>query len=305
MTICSVCENGNFSAVYLQRDKSMNGQKHFLLIKCNNCGTIIINPAPNAFDMRKAYPKDDYYSFKRIDTSSWKLILKLIFYDTPLLNKLVRRTILKPKIKLLDIGCGSGQFIFEMKLFGLKVLGVEPGDFNEKSAKQQGIRIIKSELIEAKLKDNHFDLITLNHVLEHLKEPNKNLIEIKRLLKDDGTLIIGVPNSLSLAHWMFGKNWYQLDVPRHLTNYSDRSLCFLLNRLGFNVINIRHNSRPEQFSVSLLYALNIRKDSGVYRILNPILKVFFLPLTWVVNYIKMGDQVEVACKKGGRKDGML
>jgi SAM-dependent methyltransferase len=143
-----------------------------------------------------------------------------------------------------------------------------------------------------KYKKDFFDIITLNHVLEHTNNPNEVLSKIKEIINKKGILIIGVPNSKSLAYRLFGKNWYQLDIPRHIINYSDYNLKLLLNKNGFKIIRVRYNSRPSQFSVSLRYALNIKN-----KIVENVLGLMFLPLTWVVNLLRIGDQIEVWCVK--------
>ena len=196
------------------------------------------------------------------------------------------------KIKLLDVGSGSGQFLYEMKKLGLDVYGLEPGNFNETESKKESLRIEKSTLEKTKYKKESFDLITLNHVLEHLENPLSTLSKIKTFLKKEGVFIVGVPNSRSLAHFLFRKNWYQLDIPRHLINYSDENLIYTLKKAGFKVKRVRYNSRPSQFSVSLKYLLGF-KDKRIEKIL----ELIFLPLTWVVNALKVGDQIEVWCEK--------
>ena len=179
-----------------------------------------------------------------------------------------------------------------MKTLGLQVYGIEPGEFNEEGNKKYNLNIKKGDIKSSKYKRESFDIITLNHVLEHINNPNETLGEIKRIIKKDGVLIIGVPNTHSIAFKIFRRNWYQLDVPRHIINYSEENLNFLLNKNGFKVKNVRYNSRPSQFAVSLMYLLNT-KNRTVEKLCN----IMFLPLTWLVNSLKTGDQIEIWCEK--------
>jgi len=197
-----------------------------------------------------------------------------------------------PGKKLLDIGSGSGQFLYEMKTLGMEVHGIEPGSFDAKVAKKENLDIIKSNLDKTRYKSNCFDLITINHVLEHVNNPVETLKEAYRILKKDGLLIIGVPNNKSLAYWIFKKNWYQLDAPRHLFDYSERNLTKKLKELGFRIKKIRHNSRPSQFLVSFSYLLGKR-----IKILNMLLFPLALLMTYIVNIFKIGDQIEIYCTK--------
>jgi predicted SAM-dependent methyltransferase len=181
-----------------------------------------------------------------------------------------------------------------MKELGMNVYGFEPGNFNEKEARKYNLNIEKKDLIKYKAKKEYFDIITMNHVLEHIDNPSETVKKINLLLKRNGVLIIGVPNTNSLAYTLFGKNWHQLDVPRHLFDYSDKNLKLLLKKNGFKIIKTRYNSRPNQFVVSLYFALGIKKRTGI---VNRILEIIFLPLTWLVNFIQVGDQIEIWCIK--------
>ncbi len=302
---CEVCKNNIFDFLFKQKDKGLRGKKLFSVNQCKKCGSIFLNPSLTKDELKKYYPHDEYYSLKNIDKGI-KTKLRLALYQTYFSNNkniikkiilspfsfLARGTIIKNGLKLLDIGCGSGQFLYEMKNLGLNVWGVEPGNFNKNSAEKEGLRIQNTGIGETKFPSNLFDMITLNHVLEHLGNPRETLKEIYRILKNGGTFIVAVPDTNSLAYKIFGKNWYQLDVPRHLINYSDSNLTRLLLGCGFKINKIRYNSRPSQFVISLSYLLGF-KNRRVERVLD----IFFLPLTWIVNLLRVGDQVEIWCEK--------
>lgn len=305
---CEICGSRNISHIFKQYDKNLNIKECFSVFKCANCYSLFLNPQPTEKDLEKYYSKDKYYSLKRIDTKeSRKTKLKLKLYDiyfNPKENKtlikimfspikfIIRGTKIVKDNKLLDIGCGSGQFLYEMRQFEMNTYGIEPGDFDKEGNKKYDLNIKKSNLLKTKYPKEYFDLITMNHVLEHLDNPNQTLMEIKRIIKKDGLFIFAVPNINSLAHKIFKKNWYQLDIPRHLWNYSDKNIKIILEKNGFNIQRIRYNSRPSQFSVSLKYLLNVKS-----RRIEQILNVLLLPLTWLVNLFRIGDQIEVWCQK--------
>jgi hypothetical protein len=75
--------------------------------------------------------------------------------------------------------------------------------------------------------------VTLWHVLEHIPEPIADLKEIRRIMRDDGRLVIEVPNSDSPTLRLCGPRWYALDVPRHLQHFSPSTLQQLLEVTGF------------------------------------------------------------------------
>jgi len=300
---CPLCNSKKVSLIYKNWDKNLGIKKYFNLYSCQDCNCFFLNPFPSKEEISSFYPKEKYYSLGKIDRDSRKTRLKIklnkVYFGGGNISEkilfspiafLARGTKIKKGIKLLDIGSGSGQFLYEMKKLGLDVYGLEPGNFNETESKKESLRIEKSTLEKTKYKKESFDLITLNHVLEHIENPFKNLKKIKTLLKKEGVFIVGVPNSRSLAHFIFRKNWYQLDFPRHLINYSNKNLKTILEKSGFKIIKIRFNSRPSQFVVSLKYLIGFQGKK-----IEKILELIFLPLTWVVNVLKVGDQIEVWC----------
>jgi len=307
---CKLCKNNSFKFLFEISDKSLRIPGNFKLNKCRNCGVLFLNPQPSKKELKKYYPKEKYYSLKSIETkeNSQKTRLKIFLYDLyfgvrkNLLLKFffsaikfsVRGTKIMERKKLLDIGSGSGQFLYDMKQLGMVVYGVEPSKFDEKGSKENGLNIKKSSLKKGIFKKDSFDIITINHVLEHTDNPLRTIKEIFRILKKKGTLIIGVPNYNSLAYSLFGKNWYQLDVPRHLFNFSGKNLMKILEKEGFKVEKVRYNSIPSQFVISLLFALNIKNRN---KLIISFLDILFLPLTWLVNLLMIGDQIEIFLEK--------
>jgi len=305
---CPICLSKRILSLFDQKDKNIGAPGKFSLFKCNNCEGIFLNPQPSYEESSGFYPKGAYYSLNKIKTErkSVKTKVKLELYKTYFSesgNKLkrflfspfrfmIRSVFIKNGAKLLDIGCGSGQFLYEMKSLGLNVYGIEQGKFDEEGNKKYSLHIINGEIEKAKYNKEQFDIITLNHVLEHTNNPNKTLIVIKKALKKEGILIIGVPNTNSWAYKIFKKNWYQLDVPRHIIDYSNKNLKLLLEKNGFKILKTRYNSRPSQFSVSFMYSLNIKNS-----VIKHALDTVFLPLTWIANSLRVGDQIEVLCKK--------
>lgn len=315
---CNFCKSNKLRLWGVGRDNLHNNPGEFKLFKCKNCGLIFINPQPSMREIGKYYPSE-YYSFQgiRIKEKYWPVRLKLFLYDlyfnrsnknyflktvlSPL-KALVRGVQFPIPNKVLDVGCGSGQFLYEMKILGAKeVHGVEPGGFNKESADEHRIKIKNSTLSEAKYDKNFFDLVTMNHVLEHVNDPDETLKEIQRTLRPGGKLIIGVPNTRSLDCYLFGVNWYNLDVPRHLFDYSSKNLSKHLKSLGFKKIKIRYTSGRTYFFNSTIYALrhlfgrnfNIQKN----KIIDGFLIIPSLIIGNILNFLKFGDQMEISCTK--------
>ena len=142
----------------------------------------------------------------------------------------------RPGARLLDIGCGRGDFILAARRRGWDVVGVEQSQNPVMDMRAQlALTVLTPEAL-AETPDASFDAVTLWHVLEHLPEPRTQLAQIHRLLRPGGQLVIEVPN-YGGWHGRFGRAaWHHLDVPRHLLHFDRTSLGRLLSVSGFEEV---------------------------------------------------------------------
>lgn len=141
------------------------------------------------------------------------------------------------KGRALDVGCGSGRFLRALRNSGWEVAGLELNDDTATAA-----RMVHGLAVETSLDvftDNSFDLITITHVLEHIRGPHKMLAGCVRLLKVGGVIAVAVPNIDSWQARLTRGNWFHLDLPRHLWHFSDVWLSNALYELGFAQIEVR------------------------------------------------------------------
>jgi len=135
--------------------------------------------------------------------------------------------------RLLDVGCGNGSFLVQMKQLGWEVTGIEPdGEAASFSRKNYGLDVFKGPLEEAKYPNEHFDTITMNHVIEHVLDPISLLKECRRILRPGGKLIVITPNIDSLGQRIFREAWLHWDPPRHLFLFSSETLGETARRAG-------------------------------------------------------------------------
>jgi len=133
---------------------------------------------------------------------------------------------------LLDIGCGTGEFLSYAKKHHWKIQGVEVSDSARKKAEDKNITVHESLFKFSNIK---FSVITLWHVLEHLPNLKKNIQQIESLLADDGTLIIAVPNYKSYDAQFYKEYWAAFDTPRHLWHFSQTSISKIFNEYNFQI----------------------------------------------------------------------
>jgi SAM-dependent methyltransferase len=139
--------------------------------------------------------------------------------------------------RALDIGCGSGRFLRALRHSGWEVAGLELNDDTATSARTVHGLVVETTL-EA-FEDASFDLITITHVLEHIRDPRTMLADCVRLLKPNGVIAVAVPNIESWQAQFTRENWFHLDVPRHLWHFSEKWLSTALNDLGFEQVAVR------------------------------------------------------------------
>ena len=215
--------------------------KKFDLLYDNKLEMLETFPQPKAEELSDYYESDDYISH----TDSKETFTDKLYQAVKkhaLSNKLKLINSFKAEEKnLLDVGCGTGEFLIVCKNNGWKVAGVEPNAKAKITAenKLQGklVSEIYSDInllnIEAK-----FDVITLWHVLEHIPNLEGYISALKKLLKPNGVLIVAVPNFKSYDAIYYKQFWAAFDVPRHLWHFSKKSIRLLFEKHEISVVKI-------------------------------------------------------------------
>ena len=142
--------------------------------------------------------------------------------------------------RLLDIGCGNGDFLAYIQTLGWAGQGLELDSAAANRARQAGLAVQTGPLTPTSFAPDSFDGITISHVIEHLHNPIEVLESCYRILRPGGVLWIATPNMASYGQAKFKQNWLNLDPPRHLLLFNFQNLKELLKRVGFEVP--KHNS---------------------------------------------------------------
>lgn len=137
--------------------------------------------------------------------------------------------------RLLDVGCGNGAWLALMRSGGWDAYGVEPDPESATQAAALGLPIAP-DLFTAPFPDQHFDAITMNHVVEHMHDPRAALARCLKLLKPGGRLWISTPNLDAWGRKCFGRAWRGLEPPRHLVLFTAAGLRRLLAETGLVAI---------------------------------------------------------------------
>ncbi|MGG7666981.1 class I SAM-dependent methyltransferase [Dyadobacter sp. BHUBP1] len=254
---CPVCQQSSFSN-YLNVEDYTVSHKEFTIQQCNSCYFLFTNPRPSEGSIGAYYESQDYISHhdeaKDLMSKVYTSVRNhTIEQKVKLINSLVQ-----PKGTLLDIGCGTGNFLSAVKVDGWKTFGTEPDSgARQVASKRVGATIFES-IFEADLGGRQYDIITMWHVLEHVHKLNETIDWLQKHLKPNGRILIAVPNPQSHDALKYGRFWAAYDVPRHLYHFTRATMKKLLQTHGLTVKKIL----PMWFDSFYVSMLSTKYKSG-------------------------------------------
>ncbi len=218
-------------------DHSISGEQ-FNIKECSECSLWLTSPRPEIDQLGSYYHSNDYISHSDTSVGFINKVYKIIRNYT-LRRKLALVKKYLQNGRILDVGCGAGYFLDVCRNAGFEVSGIEPDNSTRQSAiKKFELNIFPEEFLD-KINDDHFDLISMWHVLEHVPEPEKRLLQLFRILKPGAALFVAVPNRISFDARHYGPYWAGFDVPRHLWHFSPNEMKRIASKTGFSVQEIR------------------------------------------------------------------
>jgi SAM-dependent methyltransferase len=139
--------------------------------------------------------------------------------------------------RLLDVGCGDGQFLHQMSKEGWQGTGIDfDGAAIETGRKKYGLNLSAGDFQTADFDVDDFDAVTMSHVIEHVPDPVAFLDKCRRVLRPGGRLVLSTPNARSLGHKRFRQSWRGLEPPRHLNIFTPNLLGECASRAGLAVV---------------------------------------------------------------------
>lgn len=203
-------------------------KEDFRICECLACGLLYTMPRPGKEKIGDYYKSQDYYSHQE----NKKGFIPRIYEKVKKVNLKHKYSVATNglnKGKILDIGCGVGDFLKTLETHGWQGLGVEPSE----DARQIAQTRIKAEIIESEalnqIPDESFDVITMWHVLEHVDNLKWQVAQLQRLIKKQGRIVIAVPNYKSYDSQFYKELWAAYDVPRHLNHFSKEMIAKILS----------------------------------------------------------------------------
>ena len=259
-----VCSGKSFRLKLVCKDYSAS-LEDFNIVSCETCGFVFTNPRPNNNDIDRYYETENYISH----SNNKKGFFNFLYQS-------VRRITIKKKVSmirklgaksLLDIGCGTGEFLNEAQIKGINVFGIEPSEKARRQCqKNYNLTVSESANLE-EYKHGSFDCITMWHALEHMPDLNKLIKETHRIIKNNGKLIIGVPNYKSWDANYYKQHWAAWDVPIHFWHFSKESIEKIFKKHGF----ILSENKPMFFDSFYVSILSEEYKSGKKRFIKGII----------------------------------
>lgn len=270
---CNVCGFFHGDFVFYNHDRLHGFPGKFKINCCSGCGLLYVSPRPKNIgkyyiEEYEPYNLDSQDFYQKFENGLMEVYYNnqkgiLAWFKVKLYQALYNPIPAEYKgKKILDVGCGNGLFLYNLKRFGaFDVYGVDISDYAVRQAREKlSLFNVNSGLLEEQsFSDNFFDVITLNHVIEHLPDPKKTLLEVGRILKPKGLLIITTPNAASINLKIFGQYWFALETPRHLNIFSTRSLSKIVEQADtFSIKKIDYNISNYIFARSLIFLFKIK-----------------------------------------------
>ncbi len=278
---CPVCNQSAFKA-YLSCVDHTVSRETFHIVMCEACGFRFTNPRPNEQEIGKYYEAEEYISHsdssKGIVNKLYQLVRNYtIKKKVKLINELSKKNTSSPtpantnKYSLLDIGCGTAEFLNASKINGWNVTGIEPSELARANAvKKYSIEALPQEKL-FELTENKFNVVTMWHVLEHVHQLDKTVKQINKLLIDEGVLIIAVPNCNSWDAKKYNSSWAAWDVPRHLYHFTQKDVKTLFENNGFKF----QEALPMKFDSFYVSLLSEKYFTGKSNLLSGFLNGLF------------------------------
>jgi SAM-dependent methyltransferase len=306
---CPICNSEAANKWVVGKDLlTQISDDEFQYVKCVNCNTLYLQSRPTD-DTVHIFYSENYHPY--IHDKSISIFEKLkhriskIFKSTylnfniaPYENLYVKN---ESKLTFMDFGCGAGKFLDRMKNLGWNTVGVDFSAIAINGIVKRGHVGCNVSNFDNEIKAESINFVRMNHVVEHLYNPESTLRDIHAKLSLGGLLHIAVPNPSGVSALVFGNNWHGLDCPRHVILCPPQVLVQVLSLIGYKDIDIKKEFITKDFIRSLGYKLaksgfiDYPKVNGLMN--SYLLKItLFLPL-FIAYKLGYADRYHITCIK--------
>lgn len=266
-TTCPVCGQ--------TRHKPLYPASYGKLLSCQICQTVFFVPRPTPAELQAFYDSSQYREHYHTSSMADLRFAERRYQE---LRQILQRFNFSGAAKadktLLDVGCGTGDFLAAAMQDGWRITGTELSLTAAQQAQQRlGCPILTGDVNTLTLPEASYDLITSYHVIEHLLDPVSMLQRLRQLVKPEGAVFLETPNMGSLGARLRGPKWSHIIPPEHITYFKPASLKSALQQAGFQRVFV-FTSAPQviestqnwptilQFLVKAVYGIAPRLNLG-------------------------------------------
>jgi len=210
----------------------------FKVLKCNKCGLARTYPVP--YEGNITTYESPEWALDAIETATRRNRYIFRSISSEMLKEVERE---KKDGRLLDVGCGVGNLLDLARNNDWDTYGVELSETYCDYTNSIGLKVVNSTLTDAGFEEGFFDAISMIHVLEHIPEPLELLNEARRVLKQDGVLVVDTPDIGTITARLQKEHYISLDPDCHIWQFTPATLKELIARAGFKPIRVVRHSR--------------------------------------------------------------
>lgn len=246
---CPICGDKEMTKFLALQDWFLSQEKYDI-DQCSSCGFKFTNPRPSLDVIGQYYKSEEYISHSNTKKDPISMVYQMVRQHT-LAQKFKMISAYQKTGNLLDIGCATAEFLNHFKIKGWDVSGVEPdSDARAMALENHGINVKEEEALN-QFEAGSFNVISMWHVLEHVYPLQERVEQLHRLLADDGTLVIAVPNCNSHDALYYKEHWAAYDVPRHIYHFTQKDIQNLFTKHGFELQAVKP-MKFDSFYVAML-----------------------------------------------------
>lgn len=241
-TVCPACGSERHRLLLRAPDRFNPDQgRPYQIVACSVCAFVYLNPRPKRAYIGGFYVEDGYQPHLSLRGQGGlldRVYAAVRQYMLGWKRRKIERFVARGR--LLDIGCGTGEFLGEMQRHGWDVEGLErDASAAEYATRTFGVPVTAEDFLSAEHGRDNFHVVTLWHALEHLYEPLNVLRKVRDVLRRDGLVLVAAPNLRSLDGRFYGPHWVALDAPRHVQHFHRESMAQLCEASGLELFEWR------------------------------------------------------------------
>lgn len=217
---CPVCNSSDL--------KELKGFSKVYLAKCQQCSFVFSRKKPSTEELAAYYDQYFYGDNNYSSPITRKRFEELLDTFEPY----------RKNNRLLDVGCGSGDFLMAARDRGWDCTGTEFSPKAVEICQKKGLNVVQGNLKSFAGKFNEFDVITSFEVVEHINTPQEEIKYINKNLRSGGLFYLTTPNFNSLIRMFLGNRYDAIVFPEHLSYFTPRTLQFLMKNTGFQKIRL-------------------------------------------------------------------